>query len=369
MAKTVFVLGAGASAKAGAPLMSTFLDKARDLLASGKVDDKKEDFERVFKALVKLRDVFYKSGLDLDNIESVFGAFEMARIIGKLGDCSQAEIDDFSDSIRVLIVRTLDQSIRYDYSLNDVTPPVPYGKFVRLLKGMNKAGQSCAPNRCSVLTFNYDIALDYAFTWSDVPIDYCLQTTTEMNAVKLLKLHGSLNWGRCPSCREVTAVPFSKGSVMEYARKLGGSGFITLPAAQELINATCDADGCGTHLSGEPIIVPPTWNKTEGHANLANVWKQAAIELGEAENIICIGYSLPESDLFFRYLFALGTVGEAHLRRFWVFDPDTEGVVQKRYDRLIGKGIERRFKFMSGGNGIFGAAINLLREDFVKSQS
>ena len=39
MAKTVFVLGAGASAKAGAPLMSTFLDKARDLLASGKVDD------------------------------------------------------------------------------------------------------------------------------------------------------------------------------------------------------------------------------------------------------------------------------------------------------------------------------------------
>jgi len=190
-----------------------------------------------------------------------------------------------------------------------------------------------------------------------------------MNAVKLLKLHGSLNWGKCPSCSKVTAVPFSQGSVMAYARKLGGSGSITLPAAQELVNATCDIEGCGTHLSGEPIIVPPTWNKTEGHAQLANVWKQAATELGEAENIFCIGYSLPESDLFCRYLFALGTVGKAHLRRFWVFDPDLERVVEKRYGRLIGKGIERRFKFFNGDNGVFGAAINRLREEFIKSQS
>ena len=350
--------------------MNTFLDKARDLLAAGKVDDKKDDFERVFKALVKLRDVFYKSGFDLDNIESVFGAFEMARIIGKLGDCSQAEIDDLADSIRVLIVRTLDESIRYGYSTTDVTPPVPYGKFVRLLKDMNQAGQDCVQNSCSVLTFNYDIALDYAFAWSNVSQGYCLKTSAEMNIVKLLKLHGSLNWGRCPKCNKVTAVPFfSKDRVMAYARKLGGSGSISLPAAQELVNATCDVDGCGTHLSGKPIIVPPTWNKTEGHAQLANVWKQAAIELGEAENIICIGYSLPESDLFFRYLFALGTVGEAHLRRFWVFDPDPDSTVKERFTRLIGKGIERRFKFVNGDGGIFGAAINHLREELIKSKS
>jgi hypothetical protein len=61
--------------------------------------------------------------------------------------------------------------------------------------------------------------------------------------------------------------------------------------------------------------------------------------------------------LFFRYLFALGTVGDAHLRRFWVFDPDPEGVVEQRYRRLIGRGIERRFRFFKDNAGRFVIAL------------
>ena len=34
--------------------------------------------------------------------------------------------------------------------------------------------------------------------------------------------------------------------------------------------------------------------------------------------------SLPASDHFFRYLYALGTVGDLRLKRVWVFDPDRE---------------------------------------------
>ena len=55
------------------------------------------------------------------------------------------------------------------------------------------------------------------------------------------------------------------------------------------------------------MIVPPTWNKTEYHSNLSHVWHEAAVELGSARNIYVFGYSLPETDSFFRYLFALGT--------------------------------------------------------------
>lgn len=39
MAENVFILGAGASRKAGAPLMKGFLDSAEDLLKKGKVGD------------------------------------------------------------------------------------------------------------------------------------------------------------------------------------------------------------------------------------------------------------------------------------------------------------------------------------------
>lgn len=94
-----------------------------------------------------------------------------------------------------------------------------------------------------------------------------------------------------------------------------------------------------------PFIVPPTWNKTRYYKDLQSVWHHAAKELASAENIFVSGYSLPESDLFFRYLFALGTIGEARLRRFWVFDPDKDNVVENRFKLLLGPDTEDRFDF------------------------
>ena len=73
-----------------------------------------------------------------------------------------------------------------------------------------------------------------------------------------------------------------------------------------------------------PDVVPPTWNKSQYHGELESVWKAAARGLSTAENIIVCGYSLPESDQFFRYLYALGTVGELRLKNLGVFDPNEE---------------------------------------------
>jgi hypothetical protein len=91
--------------------------------------------------------------------------------------------------------------------------------------------------------------------------------------------------------------------------------------------------------------VPPTWNKNQYHGVLTNVWNAAASELSNARNIYVMGYSLPESDSFFKYLFALGTLGKTRIRRFWAFDPDYTDVVEHRYKELIGKGISNKFNF------------------------
>ena len=95
-----------------------------------------------------------------------------------------------------------------------------------------------------------------------------------------------------------------------------------------------------------PVIVPPTWNKTDYNQTLVNVWRRAAEELSEAENIFVIGYSLPETDAFFRYLYALGSIGDNLIKRFWVFDPDPTGEVEPRFRRFLGRAVERRFKFI-----------------------
>ncbi len=50
----VFILGAGASADSGAPLMNNFMDKAEDFRDSDLEGQLKYDFDRVFKAIYQL---------------------------------------------------------------------------------------------------------------------------------------------------------------------------------------------------------------------------------------------------------------------------------------------------------------------------
>ncbi len=94
----------------------------------------------------------------------------------------------------------------------------------------------------------------------------------------------------------------------------------------------------------EPVIVPPTWNKTLHHQEISQVWRAAAKHLREAENIYVIGYSFPESDQFFRYLYALGTISNTILKEFWVFDPNRN--IDARYRSLLGRTGLAAFEFI-----------------------
>ncbi|MHB1587420.1 MAG: hypothetical protein ACYCRH_08255 [Acidiferrobacteraceae bacterium] len=93
MADVVFILGAGASKEGGAPLMADFLDVARTLWETQKVSTSAPAFETVFKAIGHLQQVHSKAELDIINIESVFAAFEMGKLLGRLPGYSAADID------------------------------------------------------------------------------------------------------------------------------------------------------------------------------------------------------------------------------------------------------------------------------------
>jgi len=86
----------------------------------------------------------------------------------------------------------------------------------------------------------------------------------------------------------------------------------------------------------EPFIVPPTWDKAEHYDALRPVWREAARHLREAENIIVVGFSLPETDQFFRYLYAIGSIGQSRPKRFWVFDTVPSEWLNLRYRSLLG---------------------------------
>ena len=156
-----------------------------------------------------------------------------------------------------------------------------------------------------------------------------------------MKLHGSLNWAQCKDCGKI--VPWEVSSYLSesFIQGFPVTGKMTLPIGSEISHFK----HCEGNVEREPFLVPPTWNKMEQHRALSSVWARAAKELGEAESIFVIGYSLPLSDYFFRHLYALGAVGEATLRRFWVFNPDRTGEVERRFKELLGHGALQRFRY------------------------
>ncbi|HEX3069786.1 MAG TPA: hypothetical protein VHX14_14550 [Thermoanaerobaculia bacterium] len=351
MATSVFILGAGASAAAGVPLMANFLDVAQDLFRANKVLNR-ESFEIVFDAIGVLPQVHSKAALDVDNVESVFSAFEMAQILGVFGDYRESQISNLDSAMRAVITETVEKSMPLPTKKVDghtyVVAPPPYDEFADLVERILERGQSC-----SVITFNYDLACDFAFDRNNISVEYALGDPSP--GVPLLKLHGSLNWARCPRCQHI--IPWH---LSEYLSKRSWptadlAKTVQLSLSSQLPNMThCDAA-----VASGSVIVPPTWGKTSQHLSLTNVWRRAARELSEAENIFVIGYSMPPSDAFFKYLWALGTVGKTRIRRFWVFNPDP--TVGPRFRELVGPAVQSKFQHIQD---TFASAIPAIARQF-----
>ena len=147
--------------------------------------------------------------------------------------------------------------------------------------------------------------------------------------MRLLKLHGSLNWGRCTACQRVFPVTMPRFFGNRYWRPYDVSA--TLEMSTQLTSFP-HCPGCPPEP--QPVIAPPTWNKGSHHKELAAVWRTAASELSEAEHLFIIGHSLPLTDEFFRYFYALGSVGENILVTVWVINPDS--AAEDRFRAVLG---------------------------------
>ena len=78
--KNVYILGAGFSANAGAPVMRNFIEQSKLLRDDARLGLSAEDqkaFERVFKRLGELRVAQARMTIDLENIEHLFSLLDM----------------------------------------------------------------------------------------------------------------------------------------------------------------------------------------------------------------------------------------------------------------------------------------------------
>jgi hypothetical protein len=342
--KTVFILGAGASAKAGVPLMADFLDSAWELMRYGTawLSNYYDDFKRVQDIHTQLQGIHIKSYLDLNNIETLFGAIELGAIIRKLGDLKTDEITALNESIRALILKTIE--IRTIYGLfgeGQTNAPEPYGTLLdQVYKRQDAAAKEGLKHDFSFLTFNYDVALDYAFKLKSMPFDYCIDHRKSDN-YKLLKLHGSINWFEDTDGQIHTIYP-------------NKFTFINQHISQKRAN-TISIDGSKRNSKIKniqsiraPLIVPPVWDKIKYQEKLNLIWQKAAEELGSANHVVIIGYSLPDTDQFFRYLFALGSQSDTLIQKVLIVNPELpEGgkyPAEERFKSMFGGSIQARIK-------------------------
>lgn len=342
MSEIVFILGAGASRDCGAPLMNDFLDTASRLLSTNDVGNKKEDFERVFRAISALQSVHSKAQLDLNNIESIFTALEIANILQKLPEFEPAEIPLAIASLKELIVVTLERTIKFPMRGSYIMPPKSYEEFSNLLVYLKKDAYPLKST--SVITFNYDIALDVAMHRGGLGPIYGFGPSVNANyPINLLKLHGSLNWAvrsDTGSVKPLTLQEYFSRYSYNGTEERGTCSIAIGSQLQEYYSKFTDVQ-----VNAEPVIVPPAWNKADYHQLLSTIWGTSAKELEEAEYIFIIGYSLPETDAFFRLLYGLGTVGYKPLKKIIVYNPDGSGVTEDRFRKMMGPGALARFEY------------------------
>jgi hypothetical protein len=376
--RNVYILGAGFSADANAPLLYNFLDKSRELLndpASGLEKQERDEFKVVFDFRRKMTQAREKVKMDLDNIEQLFGLVEMQQRLGQNAtDARRATVYLIAKTLESMIAKagkrqpiqlwnnqalsgSSDLFKKFGLLLNEgFSPPKAildiYDLFARIIGGQFDQPQKRLHRKDVVITFNYDLVLDHALMRANIPISYHLPeknvsvpAANNGDGLSLLKLHGSTNWGICTDCKEYIFVSVD-----------GTASYPGIFKNMECIK-------CGQRAF-QPMLVPPSWDKTEYRDLIQPVWSRAVDELKQATRICIIGYSLPESDAYFKYLLTLGLSENHGLYKFIVVDwaqptqPNWDErqqsvrvkTLQDRYNELLEDLFrERRFAFHNDG--------------------
>jgi hypothetical protein len=375
--RNVFILGAGFSKGAGAPLVNEFLDVSRELFDdpdSALDDTEKELFRQVFEFKKRVAQSREKFKIDLDNIEQLFGLIEMSHRLEKHSDVRDAMVYVIAKTLQLAIAKLpRRQALRvglapgFESSTSpwrdnvprenpNVSLPDIYTHFALLLSGKYDPPNKSRSN--VVITFNYDLVLDDALRRIEVEPIYGLpdcdsdgMATQQEPGVSILKLHGSTNWAICRRCRKV---------------HVAGAKYTGDPAAFRARKcAKCGKPGLRL------LLVPPSWDKSEYRATMRPVWNRAVNALKVANRICVIGYSMPETDTFFKYLLTLGLAENHQLYRFVLVDvlgrslagdlsSDSESApdIETRYRGMFETTfVKRRFQFF--GDGFAGFLMNI----------
>ncbi len=336
----VYILGAGFSVDAGLPLVSNFLTKMRDAYDWLR-SERREPEAKAVKAVLEFRHDAASAALrikiDPDNIEELFSL------------AAAASGGDVRTEIRTAIAATLDfceatstQDPLY-LSLPQKTPMGPGCEFLRppgpnytfdlyrlrpyafylgsmlglwshLWRPDAPSASASAPlpwttTANTIITFNYDLLVERALDDLGVGCSYGFHDRvrderprcTSDTHVPLYKLHGSLNWADTQEQSERETDDDAPDEIAD----------ITIHGSYEDVRTAKNVS----------LLVPPTWNK-RFTGQLARTWGNAVDALRTATRVVIVGFSMPATDVHFRYLLGAGLQHNISLRDIMFVNPE-----------------------------------------------
>jgi hypothetical protein len=310
MQKIVYILGAGFSAPFNVPISSEFLDRARD------VYQKYPKYSH-FKEIIDIVNYYVTKkwyNIDLDNIEDLLSMLEMKRNLENTEDDTKFKkfivdvvnaysqtfgkdkrgdvivntrsqrwdevLFDFEDRSKNNILAMLSSVFNIKYYINE--KPKENEKLGISIYDVKSVINDYKPLFCNFITLNYDVilenALKYLISFTGLNLKFEDHCDSELNYenVYLAKLHGSVNTD----------------------------------------------------------IMLPTWNKYL-NKYMKKTWSLAYKLLSDANKIIIIGYSFPETDTYIRYLLGLAAVNSFNLKNVDIICLDKNDVVLNRYKKYL----------------------------------
>jgi hypothetical protein len=348
MNKTVYILGAGFSRSAQIPLQSEIIKEIFKI----ENDELPTNYRQLFIQYRNDFKYFLSNSMYLD--EHQFGEIELEDIYTPIDRCiidnlsfrniPTQDLIDLRQKINGLII------ILFNYKPHFVRTRGGYIEhFTDYLINLKKRNIKNDP--FAILSTNWDIVLDNSFqrkiSNTEGVVDYCCNSTSYdpaeslipgllaigkgMYNIKLLKLHGSLNWLHCKRCQRLFVTFFEKIALEQYLNKP-----ICRICEKNFRNKLTN-DG-GAQLSSQLIM--PTFLKDLNNVQLKIIWQNAGIELAEASIVVFMGYSFPKADFELRQLLARNIRHDAKIEVVLKDKPTQSNYLlsaENRYRTFFGK--------------------------------
>lgn len=270
-------------------------------------------------------------------LEDVFTAFDKS--ISRRENSSNytySQMDDMQHSLLRLFVYYFSKKVN-NHNLDN-------SDYMAVMDFL-KANES----RISVITTNWDVLLEKYMSKTDIRYDYSFNSSYVIgengrlfdasnradDGIKLVKIHGSINWFRCLKC----------GSLQVYDTKDCGLFLFQDNEPERCLR-------CGQEVYGEdvllrPEIITPTLLKSIDGVIFSNLWQNAAYELQKADRVIFCGYSLPIADFEFRQLLKQNIKKEAQIDVVLHRNDNPKNYLKQEVELLLP---ERRYRDLFANN-------------------